>query len=85
MVPPNDTHFAEKIEPDDKGIGRTLLRSHIIFGCLGLGLGLGLGLILATILTLFGPALTTSSPVLVFISLTSLGIFIGCWHNVATP
>ena len=73
LVPPNDVHFAEKVEPDDKGIGRTLLRSHLIFG----GIGLALGLILATILTQFGPVLTTSSPVMVFISLASLGTFIG--------
>ena len=73
LVPPNDAHFAEKVEPDDKGIGRTLLASHLVFG----SIGLVLGLMFATILTLFGPALTTSSPLMVFIALAPMGAFIG--------
>lgn len=73
LVSPNDAHFAEKIEPDDKGIGRTLLRTHLIFG----SLGLVLGLILAAILAQFGPALTTSSPVMVYIALAPLGASMG--------
>lgn len=73
LVPPDDTNFDEKIEPDDKGIGRTLLGSHIILG----GCGLAVGLILAAILSVYGPVLTTSSPTMVFIGLATLGTFFG--------
>ena len=73
LVPPNDANFGEKIEPDNKGIARTLLGSHII---LGVG-GLIFGLIMAAILSLYGPTLTTSSPLMVFIALPTLGVFIG--------
>jgi hypothetical protein len=73
LIAPNDAHFGSKVEPDDKGIGRGLLGSHIIFG----GGGLILGLILATFLSLYGPVLTTSSPVMVFISMATLGTFAG--------
>ena len=73
LVAPNDVNFGEKIEPDNKGIARTLLGSHIILGACGLVFGL----IIAGILSLYGPALTTSSPVMVFIALPTLGAFIG--------
>lgn len=73
MIRPDDANFGEKLEPDNKGIARTLLGSHIILG----GCGLIFGLILAAILSFYGPALTTSSPLMVFISLPTLGVFIG--------
>ena len=36
LIAPNDANFGEKVEPDNKGIARTLLGSHIILGCGGL-------------------------------------------------
>lgn len=73
LVAPNDVDLGKKIEPDDQGIARTLLGSHVILGICGLVFGL----IMAGILSVFGPALTTSSPVMVFIALPTLGAFIG--------
>lgn len=73
LVAPNDVNLGKKIEPDDQGIARTLLGSHVILGICGLVFGL----VMAGILSLFGPALTTSSPLMVFIALPTLGAFIG--------
>ncbi|MDP5030008.1 MAG: hypothetical protein NWQ54_08210 [Paraglaciecola sp.] len=73
LVVPKDESFAQKVEPDDKGIGRTLITSHLRFGAVGLALGL----IVAAILSQYGPALTTSSPVMVFIALAMGGTFLG--------
>ena len=56
VVQPHDPHMGRKVEPDDKGIARTLVKSHTV---LGLG-GLVLGLLLATVLVLFGPPVTRS-------------------------
>ena len=73
LIAPNDANFGEKVEPDNKGIAGTFLGSHIILGCGGLVVGL----ILAGVLSVFGPALTASSPLMVFIALPTLGVFIG--------
>lgn len=65
VVQPHDPHMGHKVEPDDKGIARTLVKSHAV---LGLG-GLVLGLVLAAVLVLFGPPVTRSSPLMTFIAL----------------
>lgn len=73
IVAPNDSRFAEKVEPDKAGIARTLFRTHLIFGFFGLLFGL----ILSALLALFGPPLTQSSPMFTTIALGLIGLFLG--------
>lgn len=73
VVTPNDKHFEEKLEPDQAGIARTLLVSHLVFGLIGLLVGL----ILSALLTLFGPPLAQSSPMFTTIALALICFFIG--------
>ena len=49
VVSPRDTELARSMEPDPRGIWRTLIRSHLILGAGGVFLGLliSLGLVLA--------------------------------------
>lgn len=65
VVQPHDPNMSRKIEPEVKGIARTLLKSHIV---LGVG-GFLLGLLVAALLVTLGPAMTRSSPLLTFIAL----------------
>lgn len=73
IVAPNDSLFAEKMEPGKDTIARTLVRTHLIFGLLGLLFGL----ILSALLALFGPPLTQSSPMFTTIALALIGLFLG--------
>lgn len=73
IVQPHDPNMALKLEPEIKGIARTLAKSHIV---LGVG-GLLFGLLLAALLVAFGPALTSSSPMFTFIALGFLFCFLG--------
>lgn len=73
VISPNDKNFAEKVEPDQSGIARTMVRSHLIFGFIGLLSGL----ILSAFLALFGPPLTQSSPMFTTIALALICFFIG--------
>lgn len=73
VVQPHDPNIASKIEPEDKGIARTLTKSHIVLG----GGGLVFGLLVAAILVTIGPALTRSSPMFTFIALGFLFCFLG--------
>lgn len=40
QVPPHDPHFDQKIEPEDKNIGKTLLKTHLIFAVGGVVVGI---------------------------------------------
>jgi hypothetical protein len=73
IVSPEDTDFEHKLEPDSKGIGQTVLRSHLI---LGFGCSV-VGLIIAGVLITIGPAFATSSPVMMLSAAAILGAFIG--------
>ncbi len=46
LVRPGDRHPGWELEPEDKGIWRTMLRSHLKLGLLGAALGLALYLVL---------------------------------------
>lgn len=48
LISPHDQHYDEKIEPEDKEIGKTMLKSHIVFAVVGLVVGV----IIASILFL---------------------------------
>ncbi|MGO2479365.1 MAG: hypothetical protein ACTH7Q_13595 [Pseudoalteromonas sp.] len=49
LIPPYDSQFDEKVEPEDKNIGKTLLRTHLAYGIAGLIVGI---LISSTLLVL---------------------------------
>lgn len=73
VVQPYDTNMARKIEPESKGVARTLAKSHTV---LGIG-GLVLGLVLAAVLVMIGPEMTRASPMFTFIALGFLFTFLG--------
>ncbi|MDX1572923.1 MAG: hypothetical protein R3341_02785 [Methylophaga sp.] len=73
IVKPEDSDLSKKIEPDNRGIVRTLLNSHII---LGIG-GLLVGLIAAAILVAIGPAFTQSSPFGTYFAMGFVGSMLG--------
>ena len=73
VVRPDDGNFAGKLEPDSKGIGRTLLKSHLILG----SAGLVVGLLVASLLIIIGSPFAASSPVMMLSSAAILGTFLG--------
>ncbi len=73
VVQPHDPNMGRKTEPENKGIARTIVKSHTV---LGLG-GLVFGLLLAAILIIMGPAMTRESPMFTFIALGFLFTFLG--------
>lgn len=73
LVPPNDVNYDQKIEPNDRSVGRTLITNHINFGLGGALLGLAGGIILG----IYGPQYTQSSPGLTVAALVILGLFVG--------
>lgn len=40
FISPEDTNYDEKVEPEDKNIGKTLLSTHLIYAVIGLAIGL---------------------------------------------
>ncbi|QIB66186.1 hypothetical protein [Kineobactrum salinum] len=73
LVVPGDQRLGSKLEPEDRGIARTALKSHVVLGLAFLVLGLAI----AWLLVSFGPPLTRSSPVMVFIASGGLLTMIG--------
>lgn len=73
VVQPHDPYMGRKTEPENKGIARTLVKSHTV---LGIG-GLVFGLLLAALLVTIGPAMTRESPMFTFIALGFLFTFLG--------
>ena len=39
LIPPHDQHYDEKVEPEDKKIAKTMLKSHLVFAVVGLVVG----------------------------------------------
>ena len=58
---PENIDFKHKLEPNSKGIGQTVLSSHLILGFVSSEVGL----IIAGVLMTIDPAFATSSPVMV--------------------
>lgn len=73
LVEPRDGSFEHKVEPEDKGIARTLLKSHLVLGAVGLLAGL----LASTLLVTVGPQLTRANPAFTFIPLTLICVFLG--------
>lgn len=46
VVAPNDTHKGWELEPEDRGIWRTMIRAHVRLGLVGMALGFVLFLVL---------------------------------------
>lgn len=69
IIRPNDPQMARKIEPEVKGIARSMVKAHVIFGLVGLAVGLAIAAVLVTV----GPAITRSSPAMTIIALGFLG------------
>jgi len=76
IVRPDDPNIAIKVEPEVKGVARSLAKTHAMFGFVGLLAGL----VLAALLVEVGPPLTQSSPVMTFIAAcfvcTALGLLL---------
>jgi hypothetical protein len=73
LVVPGDQYLGSKVEPESRGIARTAVKSHIVLGLAFLVLGLASAWLLVT----FGPPLTRSSPVLVFVALGFFATMLG--------
>lgn len=73
LIRPMDSHFSEKLEQQSQKIGKSLWRSHLMLGAVGLLVGL----FAAFLLVMFGPELTRNNPMFTFIALISPGLFIG--------
>ncbi|MFA3791449.1 hypothetical protein AB6T38_10055 [Aliiglaciecola sp. SL4] len=73
IVSPKDRHFASKIEPETKAVGKTLLASHLMLGLIGMVIGL----LVASSLIIAGIQFAVSSPVMLTIATATLGTFMG--------
>ncbi|MCR9259724.1 MAG: hypothetical protein NXH95_08385 [Pseudomonadaceae bacterium] len=70
LVRPDDAHPGRKIEPESKGIVRTMVKAHLLLGATGLLLGL----LVASFLVLWsGFEIAASSPVMIYVGLSFLG------------
>ncbi len=73
LLEPGTHQVARKVEPKSRAIGRTLVRTHVLLGILGLVVGL----VAATALVMGGPEMTRSSPLMTFIFVPTLTMFMG--------
>lgn len=73
VVSPNDPRTTAKLEPEEAGIWRTLLRSHVILGASGLILGL----LAALMLVRTGWPAAAASPGMALLFLAVVGAFFG--------
>jgi len=73
LIDPTEPSIGHKVEPEKQGIWRTLVRSHLALGLLGLlaGLGIAAGLRIAAI------PLVMTQPIVVAVSLGALGLILG--------
>ena len=73
IIEAGDPNMSEKLERNSASIGKSMWSSHLLLG----SVGLVVGLVAASLLTLFGPALTQQNPLFTYVALISPGIFIG--------
>ncbi len=73
LVEPGDERLGKKLEPENRGIARSALKSHLVLGLLFLIAGLSIAWLLVT----FGPPVTRSNPVEVFIALALVPTLVG--------
>lgn len=73
LIQPYDDEWDQKVDPDDRGIARTLVKSHVVFGVTGMLAGL----LLALVLVGFGPVLARANPLMTVVALTLICSFLG--------
>lgn len=73
VIAPGDSHLESKVEPEDRRIAGTLVRSHVVLGLAFLAIGL----VIAWLLVTFGPPITRSNPIMTFIPFVLLLPMIG--------
>lgn len=73
LVSPNEKNYAFKLEPEAKGIARTAVKAHVVFGFIGLVVGLGIW----GILYMSHIAIVQSSPWLTLIPALFFGAAFG--------
>ena len=73
IIEAGDPNMSEKLERNSASIGKSMWSSHLLLG----SVGLVVGLVAASLLTLFGPALTQQNPLFTYIAMISPGIFVG--------
>lgn len=73
VVHPGDSDLSHKLEPERRGVKRTLFKSHLILG----GSFFILGMLIAAYLSVYGPPLMSSSPLMTFIAFGVMGLFAG--------
>lgn len=73
VLSPSDRHQGKELEPEDRGIWQTLVRSHV-----GLGIGCAIsGFIAYVILSAIGIGFISQNAVVSASALTALGLMIG--------
>ncbi|HMW29960.1 riboflavin biosynthesis protein RibA [Plasticicumulans sp.] len=73
LVQPNDAAFGRKLEPEQRRIPATLIRTHVVFGAIGLGLGA----LIALTLMLFGVDAVTSNALIALVVFSVMGLMLG--------
>ncbi len=73
LIPPHDQHYDEKVEPEDKKIAKTMLKSHLVFAVVGLVVGV----IIASILFLLEFEFLQQHILETYISISILCTFVG--------
>ena len=72
VISPEDSNWQQQVEPEARGIGRTLWHSHLKIGLAGLVVGI----IIALLLVSLGPAMATESPFFTFFSVVVITGFL---------
>lgn len=73
LVQPNDTAFGRKLEPEQRRIPATLIRTHVVFGALGLGAGA----LAALALMIAGVDAITSNALIALVAFSVMGTMLG--------
>jgi hypothetical protein len=73
VIDPTEPTIGHKIEPGKKAVWRTLVRSHLTFGVLGLTVGLGI----AAGVRMAEAPIVTSQPMMATVSLGVFGLLLG--------
>jgi hypothetical protein len=72
IIPPGDPLLGRKVEPENQGIWRTLIRSHVVFGVVGAVAGA-----VAALLTIALWPAAASSPTYTLLFMSVGGAFLG--------
>jgi hypothetical protein len=73
VIDPTEPSIGQKVEPEKRGIWRTLVRSHLALGLVGLTIGLAV----AAGLRIAGLPIVASQPMMVTVSLGAFGLLFG--------